>query len=151
MIDTAQAAAHNAVYRAVNSGALTVMPCARCGLEPKVINGKQRIQAHHPRGYDEAHRLDVEWLCTADYAGVHRASDEPTRPILSPDLRAVEGDNPQEWEISVKDFRYRLADCVRLAEKGSSFRVTRYGKMTDVVLAKIIDRDGDDEPDEVSS
>jgi hypothetical protein len=41
--------------------------CEKCGAEKP----KRDIAAHHPRGYDEDHILDVEWLCRSCHAVVH--------------------------------------------------------------------------------
>lgn len=54
--------ARNAVYAAVLTGRLTKTPCT-CGA-PKV-------QAHHHRGYDMAHRYDVVWLCIDCHRRAH--------------------------------------------------------------------------------
>mgnify|MGYP001613684292 CR=1 FL=1 len=59
------------VRHAVRTGRLVRVPCIECG-EPKV-------QAHHPRGYDDAHALDVEWLCGAHHRVRHgRTAARPT-------------------------------------------------------------------------
>lgn len=34
-----------------------------CGLSPATVNGRNRVEAHHHKGYDEDHWLDVVWLC----------------------------------------------------------------------------------------
>lgn len=39
--------------------------CQRCG-------AKDKIQAHHHRGYAWKHRLDVQWLCTQCHGLAHR-------------------------------------------------------------------------------
>lgn len=52
------------VGHAVKSGRLVKMPCIDCG--------ETTVQAHHPRGYDDAHALDVEWLCRADHLARHQ-------------------------------------------------------------------------------
>lgn len=58
--------AHAAVQRAVLSGRLLREPCAVCG-DPK-------SQGHHANGYDDAHRLDVVWLCEHHHKEAHRAA-----------------------------------------------------------------------------
>ena len=68
--------ARKAVSHALAAGRLTRQPCNRCGLDPKIINGRNRIQGHHHHGYAEAQWLDVEWLCTRCHGAVHRACDE---------------------------------------------------------------------------
>lgn len=55
--------ARTAVGNAIRDGVLTRGPCESCGLTPRIVNGRQRIEAHHHNGYDEDHRLDVVWLC----------------------------------------------------------------------------------------
>jgi hypothetical protein len=55
--------ARAAVRDAVKRGTLLRQPCW-CG---------RAGQAHHPRGYDEEHRLDVEWLCALHHAAAHKA------------------------------------------------------------------------------
>lgn len=49
--------ARQAVYNAVRSGQL-IRPdtCPKC-------NSKEKIVAHHHKGYEEKYWLDVEWLC----------------------------------------------------------------------------------------
>ena len=64
--------ARNAVSVALREGKLTPGFCSVCGLEPKKVNGRQRIQAHHHRGYDEDYWLDIVWLCRPCHALVHR-------------------------------------------------------------------------------
>jgi hypothetical protein len=39
---------------------------------PCVVCGALKVHAHHPRGYDAAHRLDVEWYCPKHHKEVHR-------------------------------------------------------------------------------
>jgi hypothetical protein len=58
-----QKKARQAVYYAVKVGKLAKSPCAVCG--------DVDVQAHHWRGYDKAHRLDVIWLCRE----CHRTAD----------------------------------------------------------------------------
>lgn len=59
--------AHNRVLervrRAVRRGFLAKHPC---------FCGEPRVQAHHPRGYEPPHDLDVVWLCSTHHAKEHR-------------------------------------------------------------------------------
>ena len=55
--------ARKSLANAIRGGRLVVGPCQACDLEPLKVNGRQRIQAHHHRGYSEEHQLDVQWLC----------------------------------------------------------------------------------------
>lgn len=61
--------AHEAVRQALLKGTLVKQPCAECG-------ATAHVDAHHPRGYDPDHWLDVEFLCRRHHAARHR------RPIL---------------------------------------------------------------------
>ena len=65
-----QNAARYAVNRALVNG-LLIRPssCERCGsTPPRGKDGRAAIHADHHRGYDEAHRLDIWWVCsTCDY------------------------------------------------------------------------------------
>lgn len=56
-------AARAAVHRAIVAGRLFREPCAACGLLPAVVNGRNRIEAHHYLGYDKENWLTVEWYC----------------------------------------------------------------------------------------
>lgn len=58
--------ARMAVTRALRSGRL-VRPnrCEHC-------RTRCRPEAHHARGYDRAHRLDVEWCCRTCHLAAHR-------------------------------------------------------------------------------
>lgn len=58
-------AAHNAVARALKSGALVKLPCWVCG--------KSETEAHHPV---YSMPLDVVWLCAAHHKKIHLAVDE---------------------------------------------------------------------------
>lgn len=60
-------AARQAVARAVRETRL-VRPkaCSKCGLTRGVI------QAHHHKGYEPAHQLDVQWLCAVCHFAVHK-------------------------------------------------------------------------------
>jgi predicted HNH restriction endonuclease len=68
-----RARARLAVTHAIAAGRIVVGPCSACELEPKKVNGRQRIEAHHHKGYDEEHWLDVVWLCRP----CHREVDSP--------------------------------------------------------------------------
>jgi hypothetical protein len=67
-IDVAGPAVRRVAY-AVRTGRLTQEPCVDCG-EPKT-------QAHHPRGYDADHALDVEWVCRRHHLERHRKAVRP--------------------------------------------------------------------------
>ena len=41
-------------------------PCKDCG-------ARRRVQAHHHKGYDKVHWLDVVWLCSVCHGRRHRA------------------------------------------------------------------------------
>lgn len=59
--------ARQAVYRALRDGKMTrPTSCPACG-------NTGRIEAHHHNGYDQAHWLDVIWLCSACHAMTDRA------------------------------------------------------------------------------
>lgn len=55
--------AHTSVYVAVREGRLVRQPCEVCAAV--------EVYAHHPRGYQGAHRLDVQWLCLRHHMEVH--------------------------------------------------------------------------------
>lgn len=59
--DSRRMAAHNAVARAMRSGALIRRPCERCGSD--------RSYAHH-ESYDRP--LEVVWLCQPDHKQRHK-------------------------------------------------------------------------------
>lgn len=59
-----QQKARDAVKCAIRNGKLTRGPCEFCG-------ERDDVQAHHHNGYDEAHRLDVKWLCRTCHNKVH--------------------------------------------------------------------------------
>ncbi len=59
--DSRRAACHNAVQRAIRSGALTRMPCSRCS--------SVKAYAHH-ESYDR--KLDVTWLCQPCHKKRHK-------------------------------------------------------------------------------
>lgn len=65
-------AAYKAVKRAKRMNMLTVGPCQVCGLTPKKVNGRQRIEAHHHKGYAPEHQLDVIWLCRSHHRIANR-------------------------------------------------------------------------------
>lgn len=50
--------ARRAVANAVRSGKLAKTPCEMCGIDDERV-----LEAHHHLGYDQAHQLDVQWLC----------------------------------------------------------------------------------------
>lgn len=54
-----------AVRKAVKDGRLVKTACIDCG-------SKRGVVAHHPRGYDDEHVLDVEWLCNTCHGDRHR-------------------------------------------------------------------------------
>lgn len=55
--------AHGAVYLAVRCGLLKKLPCAVCG--------KEKVEGHHPNGYDLANWFTVIWLCHKHHMGAH--------------------------------------------------------------------------------
>ncbi len=59
-------AAHMAVRRAVVSGRL-IKPTS-C----PICSAARRIEAHHPRGYDKSHQLDVIWCCRQCHVLEHK-------------------------------------------------------------------------------
>ncbi len=59
----ARLAARIAVGTEVRAGRMKAEKCSACGLLPRIVKGRQRIQAHHYKGYDPEHWLDVVWLC----------------------------------------------------------------------------------------
>lgn len=67
----AQRLAHHAVGRALRSGRL-VRPevCERCGKIPTT----RGLHAHHYKGYELEHVLDVQWLCGSCHNFVHAGS-----------------------------------------------------------------------------
>jgi hypothetical protein len=60
---TPQRGAQERVRRAIRRGVLTPAPC-HCG--------SLAVEAHHHKGYDHAHRLDVVWLCRQHHSDAHR-------------------------------------------------------------------------------
>jgi len=61
--------ARRAVSAAVKAGTIEKpRECQRCGL----VVGRRRLQGHHHNGYDDAHRLDVIWLCRTCHAVVDK-------------------------------------------------------------------------------
>lgn len=65
--------ARNAVRAAVRSGDLAVGPCCECGRRP-APEGRRDVEAHHHKGYDAEHALDVVWLCTKCHGRERRSS-----------------------------------------------------------------------------
>lgn len=63
------------VWRAIATGRMRPAPCEACGKRPKKVNGRQRIQTHHHKGYKREFWLDVAWLCPA----CHWVADERRR------------------------------------------------------------------------
>lgn len=76
--------ARAAVKRAIEGGRLVREACSACGRPPGKPAGRQVIQAHHPRGYDEDRILDIEWLCTACHGKAHAGKDRPVRLTIEP-------------------------------------------------------------------
>jgi hypothetical protein len=65
---------HRLVRKAVQSGVLARPDvCQKCGEAPR----KGLVDAHHHRGYDEQHTLDVQWLCRACHLRANHKA--PTR------------------------------------------------------------------------
>lgn len=62
-----QIKARREVTEAIRTNRLVVGPCAVCDLAPKKVKGRQRIQAHHHKGYAPKCWLDVIWLCVPDH------------------------------------------------------------------------------------
>lgn len=74
--------ARGAVHAALASGKLVRGAC-HCG--------EAEVEAHHHNGYDEAHMLDVVWLCNRHHKDVHvdlRAS----KPAPPASIRAAKAD-----------------------------------------------------------
>jgi hypothetical protein len=65
---------HEAVRRAVRQGLIIrLTECEDCGTTAS-------LDGHHHNGYDDAHVLDVRWLCKACHASAHpRNNDEGGR------------------------------------------------------------------------
>lgn len=57
--------AHRKVSYAIATGKLKRLPCEVCG--------KLKVHAHHPRGYDEKHIFDIQWLCQDCHFEEHRS------------------------------------------------------------------------------
>lgn len=74
-------AARRRVRQAVLQGKISKQPCERCG--------SPSVEAHHYKGYDEAHWLDVQWLCRRDHLDVHKFS-LASRGLLKDIERKVE-------------------------------------------------------------
>ena len=56
------------------SGAIAALPCEVCG-------STDRVEAHHPFGYEGPNALAVWWLCPTDHARMHRQAEaEAKRP-----------------------------------------------------------------------
>lgn len=66
-----QAKAREALNRAVRDGRVTKGACAKAG-----ENCRGRVEAHHHRGYDPAHWLDVVWLCKRHHVDEHDSQVE---------------------------------------------------------------------------
>jgi len=66
----AKRAAHVAVRKAIESGAMSRGCCEWCGSYP--------AQAHH---FDYGKQLDVTWLCTEHHALVHKCDREHKRKV----------------------------------------------------------------------
>lgn len=57
--------ARQAVRNAFLRGELTRLPCEKCG--------EGKAEAHHHKGYDPAHWLDVQWLCKGHHYTAHHS------------------------------------------------------------------------------
>lgn len=68
--DPVKARAWGAVRAALKRGDLISQPCVKCGSD--------RSEAHHHKGYEPEHWLDVEWLCRPCHTLEHRR--EENRP-----------------------------------------------------------------------
>lgn len=60
----------------VDNGTLVVQPCEVCGLEPLIVNGRQRIHGHHD---DYNKLLEVRWLCKQHHDEWHAMSTPTPR------------------------------------------------------------------------
>ena len=78
---TEQELAHSAVTKAVKDGRLRSEPCVVCWALPTA--------AHHPRGYDEAHRLDVVWLCARCHERIHGRTIGPLADVGFREMRTA--------------------------------------------------------------
>ncbi len=70
--DPLKTKARSAVANALLEGRLERLPCASCGALPEKVNGRNRIEAHHHRGYGPENWLDVQWLCFECHLESHR-------------------------------------------------------------------------------
>lgn len=75
--------ARTAVFKAIKSGDLTREPCKTCDLKPKAVNGRNRIEAHHHKGYDEEFWLDVEWYCALHHGQADAALRRAEAAIMA--------------------------------------------------------------------
>lgn len=66
-------AARDALGGAIRTGALVRGPCSICGMTPRVVNGRNRIEGHHWKGYDRENWLEIQWLCRLHHAQAERA------------------------------------------------------------------------------
>jgi hypothetical protein len=78
--------ARNQCKRAVRDGTLVRLRiCERCGSD----NNGRSLHGHHWHGYDEAHALDVQWLCGSCHSKVHHVIGEQPKGNLTPEQRAA--------------------------------------------------------------
>lgn len=75
------------VKRAVAKGVLAVGPCEVCGLPPAIINGRQRIHAHHD---DYNYLLKVRWLCKKHHDDWHKHNKPIPRAPNAPKASRLE-------------------------------------------------------------
>lgn len=64
------------VKECIERGLLTIGPCEVCGVEPAIVNGVQRIQAHHD---DYNKLLEVRWLCKKHHHEWHKTNKAKPR------------------------------------------------------------------------
>ncbi len=72
--------AWNAVWRALQRGDLKRPDtCEHCGKAPGLNKrGRSKIEAHHYKGYDAAHILDVIFLCSECHKRYNALIDQAT-------------------------------------------------------------------------
>lgn len=88
-------AARGAVYRAVRQGRLQLEPCIVCGDE--------RVEAHHYLGYAPEHRLDVQWLCRDHHEEAHHPGILERRARLLRQLETAQAMSRAAERMSVRE------------------------------------------------
>lgn len=66
--------ARSAVWRAKRSGKLE--PTRYCEIQGCLVRAYDGLQAHHHKGYDKKHWLDVVWLCPKHHLEAHNGNLE---------------------------------------------------------------------------